>query len=424
MIETTVAPATWQRRLLAGGHDGEPSLAVHEAQWGALPTSAPADLLATLDASGLLGRGGAGFPTARKLRTVASAGGRTVVVANGGEGEPASAKESLLLRRAPHLVLDGIQLAARIVGADRAHLVVHAGSGLAEHLRAAVEQRGDAVPVQVHELPTSYVASEETAVVRWLNGGDAKPMFTPPRPFEAGVGGRPTLLNNVETLAHLATIARFGVGWFRSLGDHDEPGTVLVTVTGGAPGRRVAEVPTGTPIGEILARAGVSRGGTQAVLVGGYFGTWLPVALAEQLPLAQHALHAAGGSLGAGVLIALPSDRCGIAETARVAEYLAANSAGQCGPCLNGLPAIASALQRLAVGRWDDAWWPALERWMGVVPGRGACRHPDGAVRFVASALSVFAADLAAHRAGRPCPMAVAPGFLPVPASASTDWRR
>lgn len=123
------------------------------------------------------------------------------------------------------------------------------------------------------------------------------------------------------------------------------------------------------------------------------------------------------------MLAALPADRCGLVETARVAGYLAASNAGQCGPCSNGLPAIAAALGALARGPWDDTLWPALERWLTVVPGRGACRHPDGAVRLVASAFAVFAEDVAAHRGGSPCPRAEAPDWLPVPAVARVGWR-
>jgi NADH:ubiquinone oxidoreductase subunit F (NADH-binding) len=392
------------------------------AHWGPLPTASGSELLASVQASGLLGRGGAGFPTARKILTVAAGRGRAVVVANGAEGEPASAKDRLLLTRAPHLVLDGIQLAARIVRADEVYLVVHGNGGTVERLYAMLHQRHDAVPVHLREPPAAYVASEETALVHWLNRGEAKPTFTPPRPFERGVGGRPTLVNNVETLAHLATIARRGGDWFRAVGDADEPGTLLVTVSGRDVDRRVAEVPTGIRIGDLLNRARVDIAGAQAVLVGGYFGTWLASDLAAQLPLSHHALRAAGGALGAGVLVALPRDVCGVMETAHVADYLAAHSAGQCGPCLNGLPSIAGALAALAGGRWDDRWWTSLERWMAVVPGRGACRHPDGAVRFVASALSVFAADVAEHRAGRPCAHAAAPPLLPVPPPAPR-WR-
>ena len=421
MTRAATKTAPWQRRLLATVDSGV-DLAVHTEHWGPLPTARGEELLSAVQASGLLGRGGAGFPTARKMLTVAAGRGRKIVVANGAEGEPASAKDRLLLTRAPHLVLDGIQLAARIVRAKEAYLVVHAGSGAAERIYGAMHQRRDAVDVQLRELPAAYVASEETAVVHWLNGGDAKPTFIPPRPFERGVDGRPTRVNNVETLAHLATIARRGGDWFRTVGDRDEPGTLLVTVSGLGVDRRVAEVPTGTRIGEIIDKAGVDVAGAQSVLVGGYFGTWLPADLAAQLPLSHHALRAAGGALGAGILVALPRQACGVAETARVAAYMADHNAGQCGPCLNGLPSIANAMYALASGRWDDRWWPALERWMDVVPGRGACRHPDGAVRFVASALSVFATDVANHRAGRPCRGTDVSGLLPTP-SAPPAWR-
>jgi NADH:ubiquinone oxidoreductase subunit F (NADH-binding) len=422
--------SAWPRRLLDGlDSSSAVSLTDHVERWGELPRSrsagADAALIDTVDHSGLLGRGGAGFPTGRKMRTVAAGARSPVVVANGAEGEPASGKDALLLSLAPHLVLDGVQLAARAVGADEAHLVVHRGSPALGPLRVALAERRtrDAVAVTVHQLPVRYVASEESAVVHWLNGADAKPTFVPPRPFEQGVGKRPTLVNNVETLAHVAMLARRGPDWFRSVGDPDEPGTLLVTVTGPGVNRRVAEVPTGTPIGDVIDRAGLGPGIGSAVLVGGYFGTWLPLAYARQLPMTHRAMRSAGTALGAGVVAVLPGDRCGLRETARVAAYLAAHNAGQCGPCLNGLPAIAQALGALASGGWDDRLWPALERWMAVVPGRGACRHPDGAVRFVASALSVFADDIAEHRRGHPCAAATNAGWLPIPKPGTAGWR-
>jgi NADH:ubiquinone oxidoreductase subunit F (NADH-binding) len=409
---------TWPRRLLAGlPAEGTADLRAHLAQWGPLPPLTAKEVIDAVERSGLLGRGGAGFPTGRKMRTVAAGRRRAVVVANGAEGEPASAKDRLLLARVPHLVLDGVALAARAVDADEAHLVVHRGGRLSAMLQSQVAaRRGDGVRLAVHELPTRYVASEETALVHWLNGGEAKPTFVPPRPFEQGVARRPTLVNNVETLAHVATLTRRGSEWFREVGDVDEPGTLLVTVNGAGADRRVAEVPTGTTIEALADRAGLDLASSPGVLVGGYFGTWLPTAYAAQLPLTHRAMRSAGAALGAGVVAALPADRCGVIETARVAAYLAGHNAGQCGPCVNGLPAIAGALRDLAQGRWDDdRQWPALERWLSVVPGRGACRHPDGAVRFVATALSTFAADVARHRGGRPCPQAGAPGWLPVP---------
>jgi NADH:ubiquinone oxidoreductase subunit F (NADH-binding) len=418
--------ATWPRRLLDGIEaEGTDAYPAHLDTWGPLPSLRGPSVVDVIEASGLVGRGGAGFPTARKMRTVAAgASRRPVVVANGAEGEPASGKDALLLGRAPHLVLDGVQLAARAVGADEAHLALHRGSPVVAVVRAALARRRptDAVPVHVHEIPARYVASEETALVAYLNGGEARPTFTPPRPYEQGVGRRPTLVNNVETLAHVATIARRGADWFRELGDPDEPGTLLVTISADGISRRVAEVPIGTPIGAVAERAGASRDGVDAVLVGGYFGSWLPAAYAWQLPLTHRAMRSVGAALGAGVVAVLPASSCGLVETARVMSYLAAHNAGQCGPCLNGLPAIADALRRLASGAWDERWWPALERWLAVVPGRGACRHPDGAVRFASTALSVFAEDVAAHRSGRPCSASAGGGWLPVPRPPA-GWR-
>ncbi|MDQ1686401.1 MAG: hypothetical protein QOC82_3138 [Frankiaceae bacterium] len=419
--ETSV---TWPRRVLSSIGDGD-VYAEHAETWGALPDLSGPAILAAVEASGLLGRGGAGFPTGRKMRTVVAGDARRpVVVANGAEGEPASGKDVLLLARAPHLVLDGIQLAARAIGADEAHLAVHRGSPAIATVRTALARRGgaDRVRVRLHEIPSRYVASEESALVHYLNGGEARPTFTPPRPFEQGVGRRPTLVNNVETLAQIAAIVRRGPEWFREVGDQDEPGTLLVSISAADIARRVAEVPTGTTIGAVAKRAGVSTKGVEAVLVGGYFGSWLPAAYAWQLPLTHRAMRSAGAALGAGVVAVLPAGSCGLAETARVMGYLAAHNAGQCGPCLNGLPAIADALRRLASGAWDERWWPALERWLAVVPGRGACRHPDGAVRFASTALSVFAEDVSAHRSRRPCAAAAGAGWLPVPRP-SEGWR-
>jgi NADH:ubiquinone oxidoreductase subunit F (NADH-binding) len=417
-------------RVLAGP-PRDPSRAAHLRTHGALPlpqdTEARARLLDTVEESGLLGRGGAGFPIGRKMRSVAAGVATPVVLANGCEGEPASHKDSVLLTHAPHLVLDGLQVAAAAVGADEAHLVVHRGSpALPTVCRALGERHGaDRTPVTVHELPARYVASEETALVHWLNGGDAKPTFTPPRPFERGVRGRPTLVNNVETLAHVALVGRHGAQWYRDVGDADEPGTMLLSLSGPPDVSRVVEVPTGTTIEAALTGAGVDVTAASAVLVGGYFGTWLPLDVALGTPLTHRGLRAVGGALGAGIVSALPADRCGVAETARVASYLATQSAGQCGPCVNGLPAIADAMRRLARGPWDDRRLGALDRWLTVVPGRGACRFPDGATRFVASALTTFGADVAMHRSGHPGAASRADGWLPLPAPSALDpaWR-
>ena len=388
-------------------------------------------LIRAVDDAGLTGRGGAAFPTGRKLRTVAEARGRAVVVANGMESEPASRKDRLLLDLAPHLVLDGMTLAAAAVGADEIHLCLpRSRDSQARALTAALVARRraglDPVQVQIHMLPHHYVSSEETSLVNWLNGGDARPLATPPRPFEKGVAGRPTLIDNVETLAHLALIARYGPAWYRSTGAPDAPGTTLVTVTGAVRNPGVYEVPLGTPIGQVLGTAGGAAKPLDAVLVGGFFGSWLTAADADRVPFSKPGLAAAGAGPGAGVLIALAEDACGLAETADVLRYLAAQSARQCGPCRFGLPAVAEDFATLAWGTPDHALMDRLHHRVGLLPGRGACRHPDGAARLATTALQVFAHDVQRHRHHGPCAAANEPATATVPDLPGPDqegWR-
>jgi NADH:ubiquinone oxidoreductase subunit F (NADH-binding) len=412
-------------RLTAGWPQGGrcATLDEHRECYGPLPQRArPGALAGAVAEAGLTGRGGAGFPTATKLRAVGGRRGPAVVVANGMESEPASEKDLALLSAAPHLVLDGAVLAAEDVQAEVVHVCLpRTRPGLAELIRQAVQDRSgvDSVPVQVHELPHHYVSSEETSLVRWLNGGEARPLGRRERPFERGVRRRPTLVDNVETLAHIALIARFGPGWFRQAGLPDAPGTMLVTVSGAVDHPGVYEVDVGTPIAEVLG-ASRARDGVGAVLVGGYFGSWHDLRAVAGLPLCAQRLRRVGASPGAGVLVALPQGACGLTETARVLGYLADQSAGQCGPCAFGLPAIAEDFAQLALGRPNGAVLERLDGRLGVLPGRGACRHPDGAVRLAASALTAFAPDVRAHAGGRPCGAArrgAAGGVLPVPAS-------
>jgi len=421
-VATTAGP--WLARVLAGITDHRAlNRAEHVAVHGELPDprrrrGEDDELIRAIEASGLLGRGGAGFPAGRKARTV-GAGRRPIVVGNGAEGEPASSKDTLLMTRSPHLVLDGLVVAARAVGASACHLVVHRGSPALPVLSRAVRERND-LQVELHELPARYVASEASAIVHFLAGGEAKPMFAPPYIYERGLANRPTLVHNVETLAHLALIARHGAGWYRAVGDADEPGTMLLTVT--TPYRTgVAEAPTGTTVGAALAASGLRYEDTGAVLIGGYFGTWLGREQAWHLPLTHYAMRAAGGGLGAGIIAALPARGvCGLAETARIATYLAAQNAGQCGPCFNGLPALARAMTSLALqGRVN----PAISRWLSVIPGRGACAHPDGATRMIGSALTTFAAEVERHVSQGPCPDITAEPLLPTPFDPATEWR-
>lgn len=425
-------------RLLTGRSTAGSSpteLREHLAGYGQVPSFTGHDgehpLIDAAARAGLTGRGGAGFPTARKLRAVADAK-RTerVVVANGMESEPTSAKDKALLQRAPHLVLDGIALAAEAVGAQRAHLcIAPSPSGLDRRLRDLVAERRehgvDQIEISVHTPPHHYVSSEASALTNWLGGGEAKPTTTPPRTAERGVAGWPTLVDNVETLAHLALIARYGPEWFRKRGTADSPGTTLVTLTGAVADPGVYEVGYGPTVHEILELARPARD-AQAVLVGGYFGTWLPTTEAATLEYSAAGLAEAGASAGAGVLAVLPRQACGLAETARVLEYLAAHSARQCGPCLFGLPVTASDFAQLAFGHCDPESWERVERRIELLAGRGACKHPDGAAHLAASALSAFAPDVRRHLESGPCPAALnTPALLPTPSDTIKDseWR-
>jgi NADH:ubiquinone oxidoreductase subunit F (NADH-binding) len=392
-------------RLLAGLQPGggAMTLAAHTQIHGPLPDIQPHQLIEEVERSGLRGRGGADFPTARKLRAVAERRRVGAVVVNGSETEPASAKDRLLLGRLPHLVLDGAELAARAVGASE--VIVKVGSGAVDAVRAlegAISLRpDDRVRMCVVSGPEGYVTGEESAVVHYLNSSVAKPTFVPPRPFERGVRGRPTLIQNPETLAQLALVARFGSRWYRELGTVADPGSALVTITGAVRAPGVYELAFGTSMSDLLDAAGGPSEPLQALLVGGYFGTWMEADEAWHLRLAREDLRSVGCSLGSGVLIALGERACGLHESARIVTYLAEQSAGQCGPCVYGLRAIADAVGALASGVAHPRERERVLRWASEIRGRGACHHPDGAVRFVESALRVFAADIESHRRGR-----------------------
>ena len=380
-----------------------PSLRDHLATFGRLPA---ADATELAQASGLTGRGGAAFPTAVKLRSVAAARApwrSPVVVGNAAEGEPASAKDATLLEHAPHLVLDGLQLVADTLDADDVVLAVP--GDLMAALGTRLAERRDGRPVRLHAAGDRFLAGEESALVAAINGAEPLPTSKVPPVRERGVRGRPTLVQNVETLARLALLAR---------GEDGAATRALVTrrvEAGGHPAVDVADVPLHTRLGELLPIAA----GDRAVLVGGYHGTWLPAAAARTLRLDPAELSAAGAALGAGVLAVLPADRCGLRETARVVRYLAAESAGQCGPCLNGLPRIAAALDLIArPGPVPRRVLADVRRWSQLVAGRGACRHPDGSVHLVTSALRVFSGEVSLHASGR-CSATSSRPFLPVP---------
>jgi len=388
-------PADTRRLFAAGG----PSLTQHCARFGPLPALTHAiELIGVLDEAGLRGRGGAGFPTGRKLAAIT--GRRPVVIANGADGEPASDKDAVLLQHAPHLVLDGLAAVAAALGSRETHL--YAGALALPAIRHALQERRDAgwggPTVHLSEAPETFIAGEESAVINRIAGRAAVPVDRIVRITDSGLRGRPTLVQNVETLAHVALIARYGARWFRSIGTPAEPGTMLVTLSGtAAPG--ILEVPLGIPLGDLLRDHAAPD--VRALLLGGFHGAWIPGALTAQACLSRESLSPLGATPGAGVVHVLGAAECGLRRSADIATYLAQQSAGQCGPCLNGLPALADTLTQLAYRRPQPNAVREATRLVALVDGRGACKHPDGTARFIRSALHTFTNDLALHLRGR-----------------------
>ncbi|WP_457949240.1 NADH-ubiquinone oxidoreductase-F iron-sulfur binding region domain-containing protein [Pseudarthrobacter sp. alpha12b] len=388
-------------RLLAAGPDA--GWEQHLDTFGPWePRAAGPGLLEELAAAGLTGRGGAAFETWRKATAAAGSGrkgmfaARPVVVANGAEGEPLSFKDRTLLAHAPHLVIDGLMVLAEALGG--ASTYVYAPAARLPRVRQAISERPRGKRIRLVQAPETFISGESSAVVNMIANGSAVPTDQRRRLSESGLNGRPTLVVNVETLAQVALIARYGAQWFRQAGTATDPGTRLVSVSGPAPVRDVVlEVPGGAQLSAVLQEAGMDPAALSAVLVGGYHGRWVRPA--------AHALSPVGppgrtARPGAGVIHALDLQACGIQATARMVSYLADQSARQCGPCMFGLPAMASVLNRIAGGETNPRLAAELDRLGRLVSGRGACRHPEGTTGLVSSALEVFAADFRAHLSG------------------------
>jgi NADH:ubiquinone oxidoreductase subunit F (NADH-binding) len=402
-------PTTAPYRLL--GHPTD--LAGHLASLGPVPLPDSAGrswreaFVSVLEASGLAGRGGAGFPAAIKLAVAHAAGRGGTLVVNAMESEPASDKDKLLLIRSPHLVLDGAQLLAAACRAGRVAVCVPEGrQQVASAVSVALAERARAgcspVPEELLRPPDRYVAGEESALATWIDTRRSLPTFRPDKGNALRIGRRAALVHNAETLAHVALIARTGPDAFRAHGPVEDPGTSLVTISGAVEHPGVVEIARGTPLADVAGRASMV-GTPQAFLVGGYGGAFIgPEHF--RTPYASLSLRAIGATAGVGVIVVLGPDACGVTESARVAHYLAQQSSGQCGPCVYGLPAVADDMARLARGQADPGLLVRLRRRLDQVDGRGACRHPDGAVTLVRSALGVFAADVAAHARGAVCP--------------------
>lgn len=393
-------------RLFAG-YGGASPVTWHEhlAVHGALPPATRSGLQQACAAVALLGRGGAGFPVAKKLAALP----RRVhaVVVNGSESEPLSWKDRSLLTIVPHLVLDGATAVADAVGARVVVITVHDPRAMAV-VNRAISERPDGRRIHIDHRPGhSFVAGEARAVLRAASGGPAKPTGRRTLPSDRGLDDRPTFLSNVETFAQLAVLLRLGVSAYAQRGLAEEPGTSVFTISGAVERPGVVEASTGIPLPLLLEASGAEAGA--AVLVGGYHGIWAPPG--NEATLSRPVLARAGLTLGAGVVGVLSERSCPLGEVAMIARWLAGESAGQCGPCVFGLPSIVHDLDRLLAG--DRSAHRDLRRHLEMVSGRGACAHPDGVSRLVASSLHRFPDDVHEHldrgACGRPLSGRLAP---------------
>lgn len=369
-------------------------------------------LLEDLREIGLTGRGGGHFPVVAKWRSVLTAGPGGVVVANAAEGEPGCAKDAVLLQTRPHLVLDGLVTAIEAIGATEGVIWIHDGAdATARSVRKALGERSAAgiadPPIRVFLAPDRYLSGEATSIIRTLEGGPTLPRWVenPARPWS--LGHRPVLVQNAETLARVGALAIGGVALY--------PATTLLTVISDTH-RVVVEAGPESTYGDVIAATWRSPDGRgpQAVLVGGYGGSWSPWEVVRHLRVDNQALRSVGLSTGAGLVGPLPHKACGLEESARLVRYLAGQSARQCGPCVFGLAAVAEIADALSGGRLTGPGRRRLDRFMSEISGRGACRHPDGAIRMLSSALDVFADDVARHKRGRTCDASIY-SVMPLP---------
>ncbi|MFI0817605.1 NADH-ubiquinone oxidoreductase-F iron-sulfur binding region domain-containing protein [Streptomyces sp. NPDC021098] len=399
-------------RLLAGLDEAyRLDRVAHLTVHGTMPALRADELVALAENIDLRGRGGAGFPFAKKVSAVVEAagraGGRCNVVVNGSEGEPSCLKDTALLLHTPHLVIDGATLAAEAIGAEEVVIACHRPD-VEESLNAAIAERGPSgVPVEVSVTPDRFVAGEGGAVINGISGAPAIPNGRKIRSSENGLGGLPTLLSNTETYAQIAIAARMGALPYRSVGLPTEPGTTLLTVGG----KYVMETPTGVPLTYVLELCGLSPG--QGVLVGGYHGKWLDPKAINATTISRESMKKYGARLGAGAVLPIPEDTCPLGETARVARWLAAETAGQCGPCFIGLPALADAIGQVERGGGQSAI-DNVRAYINSVRKRGACSHPDGTAGFVTTALDAFPEEFESHALGAGCGRPTL-GVLPMP---------
>lgn len=386
-----------------------------------IKTHSPQRIVAEVDLSGLRGRGGAGFPTAKKWTFTAQSEDRPhYVVLNGGEDEPGSKKDRLLMENLPHLVIEGVILASYAVGATKAYLYIN------EKYETAIQSIADALSeakiegywgerilgtdfnldMIIISAPTNYVAGEDTAALEVIEGKSPLPRQKPPFPATAGLFGKPTAVNNVETFANVPPIVAKGHQWYRTFGTAESPGTMIFSLDEEVKQPGIYELAFGTPLRFLIEQCGggVKNGkAIKAIQPGGPSSAFvLPDKI--DVPLDHDSVRAAGSSIGCGVIHVIQKGTCMVEETLRVSEFFAAECCDQCPACRMETNMLVAMLKKVQRGEGGQ---PLLEQFGKVISfnkGKGFCNLINMPGPPIESALSLFRSDFESHLANGLCP--------------------
>jgi len=391
------------------------------AAWRKATTElSPEVVLHTISESGLRGRGGAGYPTGAKWRDCVSQPEPVrYVVANGFEADPGAGADRTLMELDPHLVLEGTAMAAWVVGAERAIIAVSsAAPDAAERLRTAIVEAeeqgyiglsldGPSLTIEVREVTGSFVVGEETVLLRALEGQRAQADQRPPHPSRAGLHGKPTVVNNVKTLAAVPWIVEHGAGAYASLGTAETPGTTLLQLGGATKRSGVVEVPLGTTLRAVVdGPGGGTAGSLKALLVGGPTGGFLPPE-ALDTPLTYEALREAGTLAGSGTLLALDDHACLVDVATLMTRYLNDNACGKTIPCRIGTRRLSELGAAFCSGRARPTDADLLDDLAADVRDAALCGLEADAGNPLLSVMRYFAPEFEAHATRGECPAGV-----------------
>lgn len=406
-----------KRVVLADLGNSNARLRPYETVKRVLREMSPQDVVGAISRAGLRGRGGAGFPTGTKWQIVAAEDSEEkYIVANGAEGEPGCFKDRLLMKELPHQLIAGMVIAAYATGASKGYVYIHheALDCIEAVSQAIVEARelglvgndiagsGFSFELQTHTAGIGYVAGEETAVLQFIEGKPARPRAKPPYPTTHGLFGKPTLVNNIETLSNVEVIMRHGPEWYRSLGTPDTSGTLLVSLNGvRKPG--VYEVVAGTPLREVIHRCGGGPlGKIKAVLPGGYASAFLgPEDL--DVPLEFGAMKAKGSHLGAANIHVFDESQCMVEVTRKFMRFFAAETCGQCFPCRKGTRDFLQLTIEVERCQAPADWEAGMKAVFDLTGRKTICGLDKAAGGVMRSALRLFADEFHAHLTHSAC---------------------